>query len=57
MRKVQEMEKGYSKDSLAYKDDTMTKSVCLTCDAQIGNDKYRDKLFCQACLDYIQRNL
>ena len=39
-----------------YKEDAMTKSVCLICGEQIGEYVYRGKSICAECMAIIRSN-
>jgi hypothetical protein len=39
-----------------YKEDIMTKSVCLVCGEHIGEYVYRGKTICTECMKFIRSN-
>ena len=44
------------KQSVGYKEEAMTKSVCLICGERIGKYEYRGKPVCLVCIEYIRTN-
>ena len=41
---------------ISYREDAMTKPVCLICGEHIGDYVYRGKSVCSECLKYIKTN-
>jgi hypothetical protein len=41
-------------EPFSYKDDAMTKSVCLICGENVGEYTYRGKAICTECLEFIR---
>ena len=39
---------------LSYKEDAMTKSVCLICGENVGEYTYRGQAICTECLEFIR---
>ena len=47
---------GRHKEPFAYREDAMTRSVCLICGEKFGTYEYRGKAVCSKCIEYIRAN-
>ena len=56
MSTTKKTEECYHKESLTYKDDEMTRPICLICGEHIGGYEYRGKAVCHECIRYINEN-
>ena len=56
MAETKKSEAGYHKEPFMYKDDAMSRSVCLICGEHMGNYEYRGKAVCRECIKYMRAN-